>query len=148
MAKIRLGLVGCGNMMNSHAKAVNDCTEELEITAVCDVIYERAEKVAQVLNTPLICTDYRDLVDHVDAVLIALPHDLHYECGMFFAHNKKHIMMEKPLCNSEEECLRLIETCEQEDVTLMCAYPVLLIYPPYLCVIYADKTAHSHPKIY
>ena len=124
MAKIRLGLIGCGHMMGIHAKAVNDCTTEMEITAVCDIIRANAEAVAQVLRDPFICTDYRDLTDHVDAVLIALPHDLHYECGMFFAHNKKHILMEKPLCNSEEECLRLIEACEQADVTLMCAYPV------------------------
>jgi predicted dehydrogenase len=80
--------------------------------------------VAEVLGNPYICTDYRELVDKVDAVLIALPHDLHYECGMFFAHHNKHILMEKPLCNTEEECLKLIETCEKQDVTLMCAYPV------------------------
>ena len=60
----------------------------------------------------------------VDAVLIALPHDLHYECGMFFALHKKHVLMEKPLCNTEEECLNLIKTCEDNHVTLMCAYPV------------------------
>ena len=60
----------------------------------------------------------------VDAVLIALPHDLHYECGLYFAGNKKHIMMEKPLCNTEEECLRLIDYCDEMGVVLMCAYPV------------------------
>ena len=124
MAKIRLGLIGCGSMMNIHAKAVNDCTDEMEITAVCDIIYENAATVAKALNSPYICTDYRELADRVDAVLIALPHDLHYECGMFFARQKKHILMEKPLCNSEEECLRLIEACEEEGVVLMCAYPV------------------------
>ena len=124
MAKIRLGLIGCGHMMGIHAKAVNECTTEMEITAVCDIIRANAEAVAQVLSDPFICTDYRELTDHVDAVLIALPHDLHYECGMFFAHHKKHILMEKPLCNSEEECLHLIEACEKADVTLMCAYPV------------------------
>ncbi len=124
MRKIRMGLVGCGGMMMTHAKSVDSCTEELEITAVCDIIRERAENVAGVLNNPLVFTDYRDMVDHVDAVLVALPHDLHYECGMFFAVHNKHVMMEKPLCNSEEECLRLIETCEKTGVTLMCAYPV------------------------
>ena len=124
MKKIRMGLVGCGGMMGSHAQAINDCTEELEITAVCDIIPSRAEAVAKVLNDPFICTDYREMVDQVDAVLVALPHDLHYECGMFFAHQNKHILMEKPLCNSEEECLRLIEACENAGVILMCGYPV------------------------
>ena len=124
MQKIRMGLIGCGKMMGAHAKAVDSCTSELEIVAVCDIIEERAAEVARTLGNPSIYTNYRDMLDEVDAVLIALPHDLHYECGMFFARQKKHIMMEKPLCNSEEECLRLIEACEKEGVILMCAYPV------------------------
>lgn len=124
MKKIRLGLIGCGGMMKTHASAVDACTEALSITAVCDTIRERAEEVATVLDNPHITTDYRQMLDYVDAVLIALPHDLHFECGMFFAKHKKHVLMEKPLCNSEEECLRLIETCDSNGVTLMCAYPV------------------------
>ena len=124
MKKIRLGLIGCGGMMKTHANAVDACTEALSITAVCDIIRERAEEVATVLDNPYITTDYRQMLDYVDAVLIALPHDLHFECGMFFANHQKHVLMEKPLCNSEEECLRLIETCEKNGVTLMCAYPV------------------------
>ena len=57
-------------------------------------------------------------MNKVDAILCVLPHHLHYECGMFFARHKKHILMEKPLCNTEEECLRLIEICEEEKVVL------------------------------
>lgn len=97
----------------------------IEITTVCDIIPEHAENVAKALgNSPAIVTDYKTMVDDIDAVLVALPHDLHFECGMFFAKRGKHVMMEKPLCNTEEECLRLIETCEENGVVLQCAYPV------------------------
>ncbi len=123
MEKIRLGLIGCGIMMKHHAVNVNK-EERLEIVAICDTSRERAEAVAEVLNSPKIFDDYTKMVDHVYAVLIGLPHDLHYECGMFSARNKKHILMEKPLCNTEEECIRLIETCEEESGNLLCAYPV------------------------
>ena len=124
MEKIRLGVIGCGGMARTHAKGLNACMDTVEVTAVCDVVEERAREVAAVLNDPYVATDYRNIVDMVDAVLVVLPHDLHFECGMFFARHKKHVLMEKPLCNSEEECLRLIETCEEENVVLMCAYPV------------------------
>ena len=123
MEKIRLGLIGCGGMMKSHAKGIN-LVENIEITAVCDIDIERAEDIASVLNNPYITTDYKTMTDKVDAILCVLPHHLHYECGMFFARNKKHILMEKPLCNTETECVKLIETCEEEGVVLMCAYPV------------------------
>ena len=123
MGKIRLGLVGCGGMMKNHMNGVQ-LVETVEVTALCDVVRSRAEDVATLFPEAYITADYREMVDKVDAVLVALPHDLHYECGLFFARQKKHILMEKPLCNTEEECVRLIKACEDEGVTLMCAYPV------------------------
>lgn len=124
MKKLRMGLIGCGKMMAQHLKGV-DKVENAEFVAVCDVLRDNAVEVANSLgNNPAVYTNWRDMVDDVDAVLIALPHDLHFECGMFFAINNKHILMEKPLCNSEAECLKLIETCEEHKVKLMCAYPV------------------------
>ncbi len=123
MDTIRLGLIGCGGMMRSHAQGLQK-VDGLTISAVCDIDLAKAQDVASVLSNPHVTTDYRTMVEHVDAVLVVLPHDLHYECGLFFARNKKHIMMEKPLCNTEEECLRLIKVTEEEGVTLMCAYPM------------------------
>ncbi|MBQ9985072.1 MAG: Gfo/Idh/MocA family oxidoreductase [Oscillospiraceae bacterium] len=123
MKKLRLGLIGCGGMMRNHAAGIQ-MLDNVDITAVCDVDEEKAKNVASVLSSPYITTDYRTMVDYVDAVLVVLPHHLHFSCGMFFARAKKHILMEKPLCNTEEECVRLIEACEENGVTLMCAYPV------------------------
>ena len=88
MEKLRLGLIGCGGMMKNHARAVNS-VETVEIVAVCDIVRERADEVATVLNAPFITTDFTEMTDYVDAVLVALPHDLHYECGMFFCKTRK-----------------------------------------------------------
>ena len=119
-----MGLVGCGCMMANHVKGVR-YVDNVEIVAVCDVLEARAREVAEALeNNPKVYTDYRDMVDDVDAIMIALPHDLHFQCGMYFAMHNKHVLMEKPLCNTEEECMRLIEECEKRNLKLMCAYPV------------------------
>lgn len=123
MKKIRLGIVGCGKMMKNHVEGVQ-LLDNVQVTAFADSVLENAQNMASVAPDAYITTDYTTLLDHVDAVLVALPHDLHYECGMFFARNKKHILMEKPLCNSEEECQRLIKACDEAGVVLMCAYPI------------------------
>ena len=123
MGKIRMGLIGCGNMMRQHLRGVEQ-VKGVEFVAVCDVVRENAEKMSEALGGGFVTTDWRELPDKVDAVLVALPHDLHYECGTFFARRKKHVLMEKPLCNTEEECRRLIDVCRGEGVVLMCAYPV------------------------
>lgn len=124
MEKLRLGLVGCGGIMGTHVRGVK-YIDNVEIVAVCDIIEQNAKNVAEELGgTPKVYTNYRDMVDDIDAIMIALPHDLHFECGMFFAYHNKHILMEKPLCNTERECEVLIEECEKRGLKLMCAYPV------------------------
>lgn len=124
MKYLKLGLVGCGKMMGYHLAGVVH-VDNVKIVAVCDSSYKKAEDVAKSLNSnPKIYTNYTDMVDDIDAVMIALPHDLHYECGMFFASKNKHVLMEKPLCNTEEECLSLIAECDKRKLKLMCAYPV------------------------
>jgi len=123
MKKIRLGVIGCGTMMKNHIKAAST-VGTIEMAAFADIILNNAQALAADYPNAYVTTDYKTILDHVDAVLVALPHHLHYECGMFFARHKKHILMEKPLCNTEEECLRLIAACEEENVVLMCGYPL------------------------
>ena len=123
MKTIRFGIIGCGGMMKTHIQNIQ-LVEHVVVTAFADVDIEKAQALASIAPDAHITTDYHTMVDFVDAVLVALPHDLHYECGLFFARHKKHVLMEKPLCNSEEECLRLIKACDEEGVKLMCAYPV------------------------
>ncbi len=123
MEKIRYGIIGCGKMMGKHIQGIR-FVENAEVTAFCDVIRKNAEELAKDYPGSFVTTDWREMIDYVDAVLVALPHHLHYQCGVFFARHKKHVLMEKPLCNTEEECLRLIEICKEENVKLMCAYPV------------------------
>lgn len=123
MKKIRLGIIGCGLMMKSHIAGIG-AIDNVELTACVDIILDHAKELAEDYPGAKVCTDWKDIVDDVDAVLIALPHDLHYECGVFFARHKKHVLMEKPLCNTEEECKSLIDICDEEGVVLMCAYPL------------------------
>jgi predicted dehydrogenase len=124
MQKVKIGIIGCGNMTQSHIKGILEIDDRVAVCAVCDIDIERAKKAADSLGAGIVSQDYRDIAGHVDAVLIALPHDLHYEVGLFFLENGVHVLMEKPLCNSEDECVRLIEMAEKVDKVLMTAYPV------------------------
>jgi len=124
MEKIRLGIIGCGGMGKNHQSGMAEISDIAEITATCDIIEERAKEAYEALGAEMYCTDYTQMIDYVDAVVCILPHHLHYECGMFFIRRGKHVLMEKPLCNTEYECEQMILAAEQNDVTLMCAYPV------------------------
>ncbi|MDF2670026.1 MAG: NADH-dependent dehydrogenase [Paenibacillus sp.] len=124
MEKIRIGIIGCGGMAGSHFKGYEALLDQMKVTAVCDIVPERAQKAAEQLGITKAVTDYHDLLDDVDAVLIVLPHDLHYEVGIACLKAGKHVLMEKPIANSEAEVLDLIKTSEEVGKILMTAYPV------------------------
>ena len=124
MKKIRLGVIGCGNMGGQHLPAFINLKDVLEVSCTCDIDIEKAERTAELLNAKHFVKDYKDMLDFVDAVLVVLPHKLHFECGKFFAENKKHILMEKPFCINEKECIELNKIAKENNVKMMVAYPV------------------------
>src|SRR2546421_5364277 len=71
--------------------------------------------------------DVRDLDEvldrpDVDAVYIAEPNDKHVDFAVRCAKEGVHVLCEKPLAVSEEECRRMIDACKEAGVKLMTAY--------------------------
>lgn len=122
--KIRLAIIGCGGMADSHQKGYEKLKDRLEVIGTADIVLERAQKMAEALGANKAVTDYRELLNDSDAVLIVLPHHLHYEVGMECLKAGKHVLMEKPMAMNEKECLKLIDTAKKEDRVLMTAYPM------------------------
>ena len=65
---------------------------------------------------------YDDCLAEVDAVYIALPNSLHAEYAIRAATAGVHVLCEKPLAVTAEECERIIDACRENGVRLMVAY--------------------------
>ncbi|MEE2754001.1 MAG: Gfo/Idh/MocA family oxidoreductase [Candidatus Latescibacterota bacterium] len=123
MSKVRIGIIGCGGMARSHASRFEDVLDKIEVTAVVDIEHEKAQAVADLLGGDvLIETDYRAIYDHVDAVLIVVPHHLHHPVSMDCLKAGKHVLVEKPMALDEAECVEMIAEAEKQDRVLMVAY--------------------------
>jgi phthalate 4,5-cis-dihydrodiol dehydrogenase len=59
---------------------------------------------------------------NVDAVYIATPNQLHAEHAIAAARHKKHVIVEKPMALSIEECEAMNEAAEKNDVNLLCGH--------------------------
>jgi predicted dehydrogenase len=57
-----------------------------------------------------------------DAVYIALPNSTHRAFTERAAHQGMHVLCEKPMAMSTEDCEAMIDVCEENDVRLMIAY--------------------------
>lgn len=109
-------------MAGTHARGFDELADRVIPTAAADVVPERAHAVAEAIGGVRAVADYRDLLADVDAVLIALPHHLHHAVAMECLAAGKHVLLEKPMANSEQECLELIQASERANRVLMIAY--------------------------
>ena len=119
---IRLGLVGCGAMGSAHRQGLAQLGDRTAVVAVVDLDAERAEATAKALGCPRAVTDYRQILDDIDAAIVALPHHWHHAVGLELLEHDKHVLMEKPLAVTEAQCLDLIRTADARGLTLMVAY--------------------------
>jgi glucose-fructose oxidoreductase len=66
--------------------------------------------------------EYDQCLDRVDAVYIALPNSMHAEYTVRAANAGVHVLCEKPMAVTVDECQRMINACEEHGVKLMIAY--------------------------
>ncbi len=66
--------------------------------------------------------DYEACLKDVDAVYIALPNSMHAEYTIRAARAGVHVLCEKPMAVTADECERMIDACQEHRVKLMIAY--------------------------
>ena len=122
MARVKLALIGCGGMSATHLQRFHLLSDRLRLVAAVDIDETKAHQVQEHLPGVVVATDYRSVLDQVDAVLIVLPHHLHHAVAKHCLEAGKHVLLEKPMANSEAECLDLIASAARHDRILMIAY--------------------------
>jgi UDP-N-acetyl-2-amino-2-deoxyglucuronate dehydrogenase len=117
----RIGILGGGGILNSHAPAYRRLTDLCTVTVVAEPNPDRANIIRELLHPGVrIVKDYREAVaaDDVDAVDVLLPHNLHMPATIEAAQAGKPVLVEKVMARNVWECDRMIEACDCEGVTL------------------------------
>jgi predicted dehydrogenase len=81
--------------------------EGVTLSAVVDTRPERAAEIAAVSKTQAL-TDYRELIGDVDAVVVAVPTELHADIAVPFLDRGTPVMVEKPMSRSLADADRML----------------------------------------
>lgn len=118
--KLKVGLIGCGNIgAGGHLPAYAHIPEA-ELVAVCDIVTERANQAAQISGATSY-TDYRQLLERedIEMVDICLPTNLHAQAAVAAMEAGKHVLCEKPMAHTLEAARAMIEAVRANGVKLM-----------------------------
>ena len=113
---IKIGVIGTGSMGKNHARVCSEL-DHVKLVGIADVNIETAKKVAEKVDTKAFF-DYKELLQVVDAAIIATPTITHHDIAMDFLNDGKHVLVEKPVCESVEKAQDLTKKSEEAGLVL------------------------------
>lgn len=124
MRKLRVGVLGVGEMGRRHAENLRRMVPEAELVAVGDVDHARARKVASELEIEHSFGSLEGLLEGKDiqAVLIVTPDKFHAQGICAAAVAGKDILCEKPLATNLEDALCALKAVSDNGVRLQIGF--------------------------
>ncbi len=112
---INVGVIGVGSIGVHHARIYSGL-EDVNLVGIVDADSTRAQEIASKYNCKAYGS-YKELINSVDAVSIAVPTTQHFEIGMACLKHNKSILVEKPVTTTLEEADKLIAEAEKRNLT-------------------------------
>ncbi|HAA48766.1 MAG TPA: oxidoreductase, partial [Planctomycetaceae bacterium] len=101
---LRIGLIGCGGIMNSHSRSLSHFASHVHVSWLCDVDPRQIDRIAGIVSryqksSPRRTGRFEDIVEdnNVDIVIIGTPHHWHARIALLALAAGKDIYLEKPM---------------------------------------------------
>jgi len=126
LKSIKVGVIGCGHWGPNHIRVFSQLSNS-QVSMCADPDKERLGAIQKIFPDVDVTADHKDIFNNpdIDAVCIAAPTNFHYlltkealECG-------KHVLCEKPLALTADECQELKDLAEQKSKVLMVGHVFL-----------------------
>lgn len=117
---LRIGMIGLGSIAGAHLNAIAE-SQDFSLAAVCDINEQRAKEISGWMGVRVpYYLDYKEMCEKedIDAVIINLPHFMHCEASVFCLERGIHVLCEKPMANTVEECDRMIAASQKNGAKL------------------------------
>ena len=119
---VRFGIVGCGTIGPFHIKGIK-ANENAELAAVCDIIPEKAKKIADEEDVPYYSSmDEMLRAEKLDVVNLCTPSSLHAEQAVLAASCGVNVLTEKPMAVTLADCDRMIAAADKAGIKLGCIF--------------------------
>ncbi len=117
---IRVGLLAYGAIGHEHIQAVQN-TVGLDLLAVCDTNPQRVESALQFAPQATASSNAIEMLDSglLDLVVISTPPNSHYQWAKESLQRGIHVVLEKPMALTADQCDELILLASEEDLMLV-----------------------------
>ena len=134
MKKVSFIVLGAGSRGETYSKYALEVPDKMEIVGVAEPVEARRNYFKETYNIPEenVVNDWRELLERpkmADAVIISTQDRMHFEPAMMAIKKGYHLLLEKPMAPTPEECLKLAKAAEKEGVHVIIGH--VLRYAPF-----------------
>ena len=146
MDKMKVGVVGCGNISGIYLTNLATMFTNVEVAAVADLVPERAQARAAEHGVPRACTVEELLADPAIEIVLNLTTPMaHAEVTLLAIAAGKHVYSEKPLAVSLREAERILALARKKGVRVGAAPDTFLGSGIQTCIRLIDEGAIGMP---
>ena len=122
--RVRYAVVGLGHLAQVAVLPAFKSAANSELFALVSGDAEKLQKLGKkyAIDHLYSYDDYSRALSNVDAVYLVLPNHLHREYAVRAAAAGVHVLCEKPMAVTSQDCQAMIEAAEQNHAKLMVAY--------------------------
>ena len=125
MKKLRIGIIGTGNIAGFHRDGYL-AAENCDIVALCDLKREKAEEFAKYCTgcNPTIYTDYNEMLkkEQLDAVSVTTWNSEHKNASVAALNAGVNVLCEKPMAMNAEEAKEMKEAADRNGKVLQIGF--------------------------
>ena len=117
---LRVGVISCSNMAKGHMRGVIR-HPQAELVAICDTDVPKLNYTGGLFGIDRRYEDYKELLAQpdIDAVIIVTPDRLHKDMAIEALEAGKHVLCEKPLALTREDCVDIANAVKKSDKKFM-----------------------------
>jgi len=115
---LRLAVIGCGAVTTTYHLPALRLTGEFVPTAFVDLDLDCARRAAAQWPGVVVTADLEEAIANADAALVATPHSSHGAIAGACLRQGRHVLCEKPLAVTVDECDSLLQASEQSKAVL------------------------------
>jgi predicted dehydrogenase len=113
---LKIALIGAGHMGRIHLGKLMEF-KDVEVGGVVDIDRNTLNGISEKYQAPTF-TDYKNIPDGLDGVVVASSTETHYEAAGHFLEKGVHVFIEKPITSGINQGERLIELAEKRGLIL------------------------------
>lgn len=137
-------VIGLGNRGETYSSYAFHHPERLSIVGIADPKPHLrslfAQKFSKTIDETKVFADWRDIFKNnedkhekiADCAIITLPDKLHKEAAVMFLQHDYHILLEKPMATSLDDCRQIALECDKRPYLINAVCHVLRYYDAYI----------------